>query len=67
MHIYIYISCSDVYKYIASVRWSERLFRIFRPKDLKLWVPNLLGLINLTMMLLCFTFGFFLDVNTFFM
>ena len=42
-------------------------FYIFWPKNLTLWVPNLLVLIHLIMMLLCLTLGFSLDVNILYM
>ena len=47
--------------------FDGRFFHIFGPKNLKLWEPNLLALICLTMMSLSLTFMFFLGMNIFFM
>ena len=52
---------------VSDFMFDGRLFHIFGRKDLKLWVPNLLLSIRLTMMSFCFTSEFSLGVNIFFM
>ena len=52
---------------VSNFIFDGRLFHIFRSKDLKFWVPNLLVLIRLTMMSFYLTFKFSLGVNIFFM
>ena len=54
-------------KDVSDFIFDGRLFHIFGPRDLKLWVPNLLVFIRLTMMSFCLTFAFSLGVNIFFM
>ena len=51
---------------VSDFIFDGRLFHIFGPKVLKLWVPNLLVFIHLNMMSLCLTFEFSLGVNIFF-
>ena len=68
MHtLHLHFSPSQVLIYSLNFRkdvsdsiFDGRLFHIFGPKDLKLWVPNLLVFIRLTMMSFCLTFAFFL-------
>ena len=50
---------------VSDFIFDRRLFHIFGPKELKLWVPNLLVFICLSMMSFCLTFEFSLGVNIF--
>ena len=52
---------------VSDFIYDGRLFHIFGPKDLMLWVPNLVVFIRLTMMSFSLTFEFSLGVNIFFM
>ena len=54
-------------KDVSHFIFDDRLFNIFDPRDLKLWVPNLLVFIRLTMMSFCLTFAFSLGLNIPFM
>ena len=51
---------------VSDFIFNGRLFHIFGPKDLKLWVPNLLVLKRFTMMSFCLSFEFSLGVNIIF-
>ena len=53
-------------KDVSNYIFDDRLFHIFGPKDLKLWVPNLLVFIRLTTMSFCLNFEFSLGVNIFY-
>ena len=72
-HVYAYLpSAPQVLIYslnfendVSDFIFDHRLSHIFGPKDLKLWLPNLLAFIRLTMMLFCLTFEFSLGVNIF--
>ena len=50
---------------ISDFTFDGRLFHIFGPRELKLWIPNLLAFMHLTMMSFFFTFVFSLGVNIF--
>ena len=52
---------------VSDFIFYGRLFYIFGPKGLKLWVPNLLVFVRLVLMSFCLTFEFSLGVNIFFM
>ena len=52
---------------VSDFIFSRKLFQIFRPKDHKLWVPNVLVFIRLAMISFCLTFAFSLGLNIFFM
>ena len=65
-HIEILITVSK-HSEIFITSLMAGFFYIFWPKNLTLWVPNLLVLIHLIIMLLCLTLGFSLDVNILYM
>ena len=62
----IYPICTSVQIDASDFIFDGRYFHIVRLQDLRLWVPNLLVLIRLTMMSLCLTFRFPFDGNIFF-
>ena len=51
---------------ISDFIFDGRLFHIFGPKDLKIWLPNLLVFISVTIVSFYLTFKFSLGVNKFF-
>ena len=54
-------------KNVSDFIFDGRLFHMFGLRELKLWIPNLLAVMHLTMMSFFLTFVFSLSVNIFFM